>query len=251
MCAAPGGKSLALAQRLFRDMDSTSQLVCNEFSAERRKRLQQVLRSHLPSSLFTTANCNDDITGCEDNDCFTAAEQPSIRITGLDGTRYSSRNPPESFDKVLVDAPCSSERHLIHNRDGGALEGWTEGRTRSLAQKQCELLREAIRMCRPGGLVVYATCSLSPMENDGVIERVCCTASSRSTAVSSEVRVLSKQWRRNWPTRPRWAIGEPTEYGWIVLPDNGGGGGGGGDDTVDSSSGWGPLYFALIQRRPL
>lgn len=72
--------------------------------------------------------------------------------------------------QVLVDVPCSSERHLIH--DESELRKWTPRRSATLAKKQYELLLAALRTVRVGGIVVYSTCSISSLENDGVIAKV-------------------------------------------------------------------------------
>ena len=76
---------------------------------------------------------------------------------------------------------------------------------------------EALKMVRPDGNIVYATCSISDEENDKVVEKVL-----KKSRIPAEV------------IKTKWSIGEPTAYGWIVLPDN--------------SDRWGPLYFCLLRR---
>ena len=76
---------------------------------------------------------------------------------------------PSSFDKVLVDVPCSKERHLLH--DDFKYGGWSLKRSKEFASLQTKLLSSALRTVNVGGTVVYSTCSLSPFENQGVVEK--------------------------------------------------------------------------------
>lgn len=191
MCAAPGGKSLAILQKL--DPSSVlGTLQLNEPNESRRKRLRIVIDEYIPAKLISQ----------------------KIRFTGCDASMFGAF-PEESFDRILVDAPCSSERHLLQNDEHGS---WTPAKSKTLAKKQVSMLLNALRALRPGGRVVYATCSLSPLENDGVIAKVL-----EKTKVSVTVS------RRNW------AFGEPTRFGWAILPEKG-------------RCAWGPIYFALLNR---
>ncbi len=67
---------------------------------------------------------------------------------------------PDYFDKVLVDAPCSMEQG----------DGTQEKRAKILAQKQKYLLRSAVSCCRPGGTIIYSTCSITRVENEENID---------------------------------------------------------------------------------
>jgi 16S rRNA C967 or C1407 C5-methylase (RsmB/RsmF family) len=80
--------------------------------------------------------------------------------------------PEMQFDKVLADVPCTNDR-LSVNFDENNI--FTPGKVREreiLPEYQAHILYRAYRMCRPGGSVVYSTCSLSPSQNDGVIRRL-------------------------------------------------------------------------------
>ena len=77
---------------------------------------------------------------------------------------------PDTFDRVLLDAPCSSERHVLKNEN--ELAKWGPKRTKKLATIQYGLLCSALLSCKPGGTIVYSTCSLSPLENDNIIEKL-------------------------------------------------------------------------------
>lgn len=190
-CAAPGGKSLCILQRL----GDGGILHVNEMSVERRKRLRKVLREYLPEHVF----------------------EQVIEVFGEDSSRRGSF-AENAYDKVLCDAPCSSERHLLH--DDEQLKTWSASRTKGNAKRQVPLLIQAIRCAKEnGGRIVYATCSLSPQENDMVIEKA--LRKSKSQCI---VRTHERSWE----------YGEPTKYGWIVLPDRPGR--------------WGPLYFCVIDK---
>jgi 16S rRNA (cytosine1407-C5)-methyltransferase len=97
-----------------------------------------------------------------------------------------------------------------------ALAKWSPARPRQLARRQYALLCSALDACRTGGRIVYATCSVCPQENDGVIARL-------SRRRKGRFRVLSADAER----------GEVTEFGRLVLPD------------VDAC---GPIFFAVVEK---
>jgi 16S rRNA (cytosine1407-C5)-methyltransferase len=191
-CAAPGGKSLVLASR----MAPGSTLLCNELSSDRRRRLSDVLDAHLESDL-----------------------RRRVRVSGFDaaaaGGRLSERG---RFAAILLDAPCSSERHVL--RDQKALDAWTPARIRYLAQRQWSLLSSAFLLLAPGGSLVYATCALSSEENDGPVRRLFKKYGDSvglDGIAEGEVPAF-----------------EATEHGIQYLPDR--------------ASGAGPLYVARLKR---
>lgn len=73
------------------------------------------------------------------------------------------------FDKVLVDAPCSGEG--MFRKEPQALEQWSREHVLSCAERQFNILESAKLALKPGGELVYSTCTFSPEENEGVIER--------------------------------------------------------------------------------
>lgn len=141
MCAAPGGKSLILAEQMRK-----GSLISNEISESRRERLLRVFHEYIPKE-----------------------QRMFITVKGLDANLYGLRMP-EHFDRVLADVPCSGERHLIENPKEFAL--WTEKRTKNLAIRQYSLLSAAWLTVKQGGRIVYSTCSISPEENDAVVAKL-------------------------------------------------------------------------------
>ncbi|XP_065057269.1 5-methylcytosine rRNA methyltransferase NSUN4-like isoform X2 [Rhopilema esculentum] len=139
MCAAPGGKSLAILMLMLGDW----QLISNEYDKSRLKRLHKVLREYVPNRRLQ-----------------------KVKITNLNGIKFGEHEP-NTFDRVLLDAPCSSDRHLI--QDDFRMAGWSVKKSREFAKLQKELLVSALRTVKVGGVVVYSTCTLSQIENDDVI----------------------------------------------------------------------------------
>jgi 16S rRNA C967 or C1407 C5-methylase (RsmB/RsmF family) len=200
LCAAPGGKTLVLSTM----MDADATLVSNERSSERRARLHQVIDASLPPEV-----------------------RAKIRVTGSDGARRGKNAVPE-YDAILLDAPCSSERHVLASP--AHLDVWTPARVRNLAHAQWALLSAAYRMLLPGGYVLYATCALSPAENDGVMERLFQKYPDARSVPTGGVTFPSTftDAALTDAIKP-----ESTRYGRHILPD--------------TSEGAGPLYFALAQ----
>lgn len=95
---------------------------------------------------------------------------PWVRTYLQDGTRVW-KHRPEYFDRVLLDAPCSSEGRF-HEDDPESYAYWSERKISEMERKQRQLLFSAIQCLRPGGLLVYSTCSLAPEENEAVIDRM-------------------------------------------------------------------------------
>ena len=191
-CAAPGGKSLVIASR----MGPKVSLLCNELSSQRRRRLVNVLDEHLEETI-----------------------RQRVTVSGFDtGKAGGRRSEWNRFDAILLDVPCSSERHVIQNSK--ALAEWSPGRPRSLAQRQWALLSSAFLLLKPGGSLVYSTCSINPAENDGPVSRL-------FSKYSSQIEL----------DPPDFSEGEETMYGRLILPDTSGPG---------AAGNMGPMYVARI-----
>lgn len=137
LCAAPGGKSTQLAEKL----KGKGLLICNEIHPARAKILSE----------------NVERMGIR-NACVTN-ETPE-RLCA----RFSAY-----FDKVLVDAPCSGEGMFRKNEAAG--EKWSPENVTMCAVRQDEILDHAAQMLRPGGRLVYSTCTFATEEDEGSVER--------------------------------------------------------------------------------
>lgn len=205
LCAAPGGKTLVLASR----MNPEAKLSSNERSPERKHRLSTVVQTCLPPEISerVITSCSDGATWC---------------------TRQS-----ECFDCILLDAPCSSERHVI--ADPKYLNTWSPSRIKTVATEQWALLSSAYRLLRPEGILLYSTCALCPQENDGIIERLYKKYNKDGSAFSllepkpdlSEVSSFA----------PALLLPgfEKTNYGYMIMPDK--------------QNGAGPIFFSIIKKQ--
>ena len=77
---------------------------------------------------------------------------------------------PERFDRVLLDAPCSAEGR-IRTEDPASFAAWSEKKIRQISRRQRRLLFSAVQSLKPGGRIVYATCTFAPEENELVVEK--------------------------------------------------------------------------------
>jgi len=134
-CAAPGGKSLKLANKL----NNTGLLISNDIS---------VSRSQI--TLKTLGTCgikNAYITAQDIND-----------LNNLDN----------SFDKILIDAPCSGE--AMFRKDPSLIKSWLDKGPDYYQVIQKSIIKKAISLLKPGGMLLYSTCSFSIKENEEVVE---------------------------------------------------------------------------------
>ena len=137
LCAAPGGKSTQIAAKLM----GRGLLICNEIHPARAKILSE--------NIERMGICNAMVTN----------ETP----------KHLAELFPDYFDKILVDAPCSGEGMFRKNQT--ACEEWSPENVELCAQRQDEILDYAAGMLRPGGRLVYSTCTFAPTENEGSISR--------------------------------------------------------------------------------
>lgn len=187
LCAAPGGKSLVLAGRMRED----ARLVANERSAARRRRLRAVLDEHLPPEV-----------------------RARIEVTGHDARSWGLHEK-NTYDRVLADVPCSSERHVLSSPSH--LEQWGRGRSKRLAAQATAILAAAIDAAAAGATVVYSTCTVLDAENDVVVQRVLERRSG-----------LVELYRAEIP------FGESTRAGTRIWPD--------------TAAGRGPMFVARLRK---
>lgn len=93
-----------------------------------------------------------------------------VRVFLQDGSKVWKYRP-EYFDRVLLDAPCSSEGRFQLG-DPSSFSYWSSSKVKEMVRKQRRLLFSAVHALKPGGILVYSTCAISPEENEGAIEHV-------------------------------------------------------------------------------
>lgn len=136
LCAAPGGK----ATRIAECMNGKGIFIANDISYDRTKALLR----------------NIERLGIEN--AVILSESPA---------RLAVRFP-KYFDKILIDAPCSGEG--MFRRDPSAMKSWEKFGTKTTTTMQKEILGQADLMLRPGGSIIYSTCTFSREEDEGIIE---------------------------------------------------------------------------------
>lgn len=132
LCAAPGGKSTELAARL----QGSGLLVANDISRSRAQGLLKNLERFGAGNILVTSERPEDLLN------------------------YF----PEYFDKILVDAPCSGEG--MFRKDPSMIKSWLEKGPESYLPIQREILDCAVRMLKPGGMLLYSTCTFDRREDE-------------------------------------------------------------------------------------
>lgn len=136
LCAAPGGKSTGLGEAL----KGKGILVANEISTSRAKILREnIERWGITNALVTNASPDELV--------------PYFK---------------QYFDKILVDAPCSGEGMFRKNPE--AIEYWSPSYVETCKLRQQDILTAAIKMLKPGGEIIYSTCTFSPEEDEQIVE---------------------------------------------------------------------------------
>lgn len=135
LCAAPGGKSTQIAGR----MQGEGLLVCNEIVPNRAKILSQNIERFGVKNAVVLNHSPQEL---------------EVRF-------------PSFFDRIIVDAPCSGEG--MFHKEEEALTEWSPENVSMCAERQKEILACAVRMLRPGGVLVYSTCTFAPAEDEEMV----------------------------------------------------------------------------------
>ncbi|MEK7074074.1 MAG: RsmB/NOP family class I SAM-dependent RNA methyltransferase [Patescibacteria group bacterium] len=98
-----------------------------------------------------------------------ALQGATIAHVSRDDGRSIWKRYPEYFDKVLVDIPCSMEGRF-NAQDPKTYQDWSVKKVKDLSHLQRWMLRSAVSATKPGGSIVYSTCTMSPEENEDVID---------------------------------------------------------------------------------
>lgn len=136
MCAAPGGKSTQLKNKL----GENGILVSNEIIPSRCK----ILTGNIERLGLTNT-----VTTCMD-------------------TSRLAQKFPDTFDLIMVDAPCSGEG--MFRKEDIAIEEWSVENVKKCASRQLDILENAVLCLKNGGYIIYATCTFSLEENEMVID---------------------------------------------------------------------------------
>ena len=135
LCAAPGGKTTQIAGRMMGE----GFLLCNEINPKRAKILSRnIERMGVANALVTN-------------------EHPATLADRFGGW----------FDRVLIDAPCSGEG--MFRKEEAAITDWSLDTVEMCARRQAEILHSGAKMVRPGGRLVYSTCTFAPEEDEGAV----------------------------------------------------------------------------------
>ena len=135
LCAAPGGKTTQIAGR----MQGEGFLLCNEINPKRAKILSRNMERMAVSNALVTN------------------EHPANLAKKYAGF----------FDRVLVDAPCSGEG--MFRKEEAAVTDWSQETVEMCARRQAEILHSAAQLVRPGGRLVYSTCTFAPEEDEEAV----------------------------------------------------------------------------------
>lgn len=167
LCAAPGGKSTQIAGRL----SGEGLLISNEYVHDRSVILSQNI------------------------------ERMGVRnaIVLNESPAHLSGFFPSFFDKILVDAPCSGEG--MFRKEEIAVSEWSRDHVTMCARRQREILEEAAKMLKAGGIMVYSTCTFNPCENEGTISEFV-KAHPEFSIIQAPVSKYFSQGRPEWVKEP-------------------------------------------------
>ena len=137
MTAAPGGKTTQMAAM----MEEEGELVGNDNNKIR----------------FFKMKANVEMQGAT-----------NVKLTMFFGEGFGKKQP-ETYDRVLLDAPCSSEGRFLVNKPS-TFGYWKEMKVKELSRKQKKLMFSALQTLKVGGQLVYSTCTFSPEENESILQ---------------------------------------------------------------------------------
>jgi 16S rRNA (cytosine1407-C5)-methyltransferase len=165
VCAAPGGKSSHIAALT----GNKAELILNDTSRTRFFKMKKLMQT------------------------LNVEAEYSLR----DGRYLSKEYEPNSFDKILLDAPCSGEATMNIDK----LDDWSLATIKRLNTLQTKLLQDAFTLLKPGGTLVYSTCTIAPEENEYVIDALLRHSPTATVLQQQKLPVASKNGLTSWKGR--------------------------------------------------
>ncbi|KAL3273459.1 hypothetical protein HHI36_014903 [Cryptolaemus montrouzieri] len=205
ICAAPGGKSMLALQTLYPNI-----ITSNDCSKSRVDRIYNVYKQFI----------------FDFDEKFLKTGK--VVLSQRDGRFIKN----DTYDRILVDVPCTTDRHSLKENDNNIFKPSRIKERLKLPELQSELLFNALKLVNKGGIVVYSTCTLSPIQNDGVVhivlKRIC--EESNMKIIIKDISPALLQ------ARSLFKLASPKlmRYGHLVLPC--------------STQNFGPTYFCKLQR---
>jgi hypothetical protein len=204
-CSSPGGKSLLMLQTHLPKI-----LIANDIQESRSNKVRKLMKQYI----------YDFDSSWKNHRCIVREEDARI------ASEYGQ------YDKVLVDVPCTTDRHAVNENDNNIFKPTRIKERLRLPEMQAAILVNCIRLLKPGGDLVYSTCSLSPIQNDGVVHMALSKVFSEY-GISVTIKDLSKVMR---PFESVFKFEHPRglKYGQMVLPF--------------TPANFGPMYFCKLTR---
>lgn len=185
LCAAPGSKTTQLALH----MENQGRVAAVEKSKSRFFKLKSVLTT----------------------------QGATIVDTYLKDGASVYRHCANRFDKVLVDAPCSSETRIQFD-DTSSYSHWSEKKIQEMQRKQWPLLHSGFRSLKPGGTLIYSTCTFAPEENEFIVAKLL-----KKFPDQAEIVPISLPIENTAPGLTHWqgkALPQALQQGQRILPND-------------------------------
>lgn len=190
MCAAPGSKAAQLLEMVHRGEETRMRKSLADHAKEDGREVSPGAEALDDAELEVDSSDNGRATGlliANDSDYkrshmlihqLKRLSSPNLIVTNHDATMFPSiklpptpQNPATNrylkFDRILADVPCSGDGTLRKNVN--LWQDWGPGNALGLYVTQVRILVRALQMLKPGGRVVYSTCSMNPVENEAVV----------------------------------------------------------------------------------
>lgn len=204
-CSSPGGKTLLMLQTYRPKI-----IIANDIQESRTNKVKRLMKQYIYD--FDSNWKNHRVIIREED----------ARVTNEYG----------QYDKILVDVPCTTDRHSVMENENNIFKPTRVKERLRLPEMQSAILTNCIRLLKPGGDLVYSTCSLSPIQNDGVVH-MALSKVFNEYGITMTIKDLSKVMM---PLQSVFRFEHPKglKYGQMVLPF--------------LPANFGPMYFCKLTR---